>query len=188
MNQHELSDDEEKKSGSNSSLSSDEALSAEDFETSARAMGRTITVKVTKRDIALQKMLFAALEYSYQSENGFEKYLKGIVEIPDRYLRNARNMPEISPMAGFYLSEEKISYINLQSRKEGNVSDWKIIVRKVLLQIYGATIGHYAAKGTRGQQPAINRLLFKGLFARAYRASMENLNPKDFIKYINKCA
>lgn len=50
-------------------------------------------------------------------------------------------------MAEFYLLEEKISYINLQSRKEGNVSDWKIIVKEVLLEIYGATIGNCSEKG-----------------------------------------
>ena len=44
---------------------------------------------------------------------------------------------------------------------------WKIIVREVLLEVYGHTISKYVAKGKRGkkgEKPPINPLLLKGLF------------------------
>ena len=41
---------------------------------------------------------------------------------------------------------------------------WKIIVREVLLEVYGHTITKYVAKGKRGKKPSINPLLLKGLF------------------------
>lgn len=41
---------------------------------------------------------------------------------------------------------------------------WKILVREVLLEIYGHTIANYSAKGQRGGRTPINPLLLKGLF------------------------
>ena len=44
---------------------------------------------------------------------------------------------------------------------------WKIVVREVLLEVYGHTIANYVAKGKRGkkgEKPSINPLLLKGLF------------------------
>ena len=47
-----------------------------------------------------------------------------------------------------------------------NVADWKNIVEKVLLEVYGKTLANYSASGIRGRRPPINHLLFKGLFGK----------------------
>ena len=45
---------------------------------------------------------------------------------------------------------------------------WKIVVREVLLEVYGHTIANYTAKGKRAVRPAINPTLFKGLFRKLF--------------------
>ena len=45
---------------------------------------------------------------------------------------------------------------------------WKIVVREVLLEVYGHTIANYTAKEKRGVRSAINPTLFKGLFRKLF--------------------
>ena len=114
---------------------------------------------------------------------------------------------KISPLCEFYLPKDRITYINLMSQK-GNIADWKIIVKEVLLEVYGKTLANYSASGVRSCRPAINPLLFKGLFGKflvylvglylfyfnfsyadwANQASNGALSRHEFIKYINKSA
>lgn len=72
---------------------------------------------------------------------------------------------EISPNGGFYLSREKIAYIELKSTTENQEYDWKKLVRETLLEVYGESITNYSATGKRGARPAISAILFKALFS-----------------------
>ena len=65
------------------------------------------------------------------------------------------------------MPENIIAYINTTIQTDVNFDEdekWKIVVREVLLEVYGHTIANYTAKGKRGVRPAINPTLFKGLF------------------------
>lgn len=42
-------------------------------------------------------------------------------------------------------------------------NDWKILVREILLEVYGKNIANYSATGTRGDRPGIDYQLFKGM-------------------------
>ena len=46
--------------------------------------------------------------------------------------------------------------------------DWKIMVRKVILDIYGSNIANYSATGKRANRPAIDHMLFKGLHGKYF--------------------
>ena len=66
------------------------------------------------------------------------------------------------------MPENIIAYINTTTQTDLNFDEdekWKIVVREVLLEVYGHTIAnYYTAKGKHGVRPAINPTLFKGLF------------------------
>lgn len=91
------------------------------------------------------------------------KFFLTFFQIPERYLQPASNMQKISPSVEFYLPKDLMAYINMQSRKNG-VSDWKYIVKEVLLEIYEESISNFSAKGSRGERMGIDPLLFVGLF------------------------
>ena len=92
---------------------------------------------------------------------------------------------------------------------------WRVIVREVLLEIYGNTIANYSATGKRGDRPGIHPMLFKGLFGKLLISNLQNylhlvvsylfflhfriiewanqqagnmLDKKKFITHINKTA
>lgn len=44
--------------------------------------------------------------------------------------------------------------------------DWKIMVREVILDIYGSSIANYSATGKRTNRPAIDHMLFKGVLGK----------------------
>lgn len=75
---------------------------------------------------------------------------------------------EISPNSGFYLSREKIAYIELRAAMNNNKCDWKKLVRETLLEVYGESITNYSATGKRGSRPAISAILFKALFSTSF--------------------
>ena len=49
---------------------------------------------------------------------------------------------------------------------------WRVIVREVLLEIYGNTIANYSATGNRGDRPGIHPMLFKGLFGKLFISNL----------------
>ncbi|XP_071653358.1 uncharacterized protein [Temnothorax longispinosus] len=117
--------------------SSDESQSSEkqNFNTAARSFAGLIPFKITKRDIEFLEFLLAAIRHSYESEAKADRNNREIFQIPAHMLKPGDNLVEISPNSSFYLSREKIAYIELKSTRE-NQCDWKMLVRETLLEVY----------------------------------------------------
>ncbi|XP_071653355.1 uncharacterized protein [Temnothorax longispinosus] len=169
--------------------SSDESQSSEkqNFNTAARSFAGLIPFKITKRDIEFLEFLLAAIRHSYESEAKADRNNREIFQIPAHMLKPGDNLVEISPNSSFYLSREKIAYIELKSTRE-NQCDWKMLVRETLLEVYGESITNYSATGKRGARPAINAILFKALFNWATEKAERPITRKAYIQCINKCA
>ena len=68
----------------------------------------------------------------------------------------------MSPNSGFYTSKRKKSFLEMKIQLN---KDWKIMVREVILDMYGSNIANYSATGKRTNRSAIDiHMLFKGLF------------------------
>ncbi|EZA61818.1 hypothetical protein X777_09610, partial [Ooceraea biroi] len=87
--------------------------------------------------------------------------------------------------SGFYLSREKITYIELKSITENQECDWKKLVRETLVEVYGESITNYSAIGKRGARPAISAILFKALFNWATEKARKPITRKAYIQCIN---
>lgn len=63
-----------------------------------------------------------------------------------------------------YFPIDAISYINRKSSTEENISDWKVLVKEALLEIYRKNLINYSAKGTRtNQNVGIDPQVFKAI-------------------------
>ncbi|XP_067207003.1 uncharacterized protein [Linepithema humile] len=127
------------------------------------------------------------IKHSYEAEAKADRNNEEIFEIPAHMLKPGDNV-EISPNSGFYLSREKIAYIELKSTTENENCDWKKLVRETLLEVYDESITNYSATGRRGARPAINAVLFKALFKWATEKAERPITRKAYIQCINKCA
>lgn len=78
---------------------------------------------------------------------------------------------EISENWGFYLPENKTNEIELKSTMN---DDWKILVRETLLEVYGNSIANYSVTGKRGNRPAIDSQLFKGIQGNSETSTIYN--------------
>ncbi|XP_067207002.1 uncharacterized protein [Linepithema humile] len=130
---------------------------------------------------------FKTIKHSYEAEAKADRNNEEIFEIPAHMLKPGDNV-EISPNSGFYLSREKIAYIELKSTTENENCDWKKLVRETLLEVYDESITNYSATGRRGARPAINAVLFKALFKWATEKAERPITRKAYIQCINKCA
>lgn len=59
---------------------------------------------------------------------------------------------KISDKYSIYFPTDVVSYIERKSTTESGHSDWKILVKMALLEVYESNIVNYSAKGTRSNK------------------------------------
>ncbi|XP_074115783.1 uncharacterized protein LOC141538300 [Cotesia typhae] len=138
---------------------------------------------VTLRDIHFQEQLLKAMKHKYADQVKMNAKSSNIIPIAECYHDKGNDKIELSPNAGIYLSQVRASLIEAEAIRKNN---WKIIVKETLLEIYGSSIVNYSAKGQRGERPAIDSDVFKGLFEWVNRKFDNKISTKLFTKAVNK--
>jgi len=64
------------------------------------------------------------------------------------------------------MNENRVKYVEMMAEVD-NAIDWKLLVKEVLVEIYGQNLQYYCALGTaRSNKPGICNRLRKGLYSK----------------------
>ncbi|XP_051168796.1 uncharacterized protein LOC127286417 [Leptopilina boulardi] len=132
------------------------------------------------------------MKYNYHCDQRMYDNSNEPLDLPMHYYYQGIDKVEISPECGFYMHKNKIAYIERQAEIISGEFSWKILVREVLLEVYGANLKNFCALGKRGSlRPPINHQLFVGLYEWASRKAQEYkefISRKEYVDLINKTA
>ncbi|KAK0078390.1 hypothetical protein PV326_009382, partial [Microctonus aethiopoides] len=120
--------------------------------------------KVTKRDIEYHDQMGALMKATYEWQMRESECADDDIHID--YTAPGSERVEIEPGTGIYFPSNVLLCIERRAQKrKGEGSDWKILIREALLEVYGGTIINYSATGSRSNsRPPINAQLFKALY------------------------
>ncbi|KAH0546670.1 hypothetical protein KQX54_013399 [Cotesia glomerata] len=94
---------------------------------------------------------------------------------------------KISESYHIYFPKDAISYIQRKSTIANNISDWKVLVKDALLEIYKSDLINYSAKGTRSNKSVgIDQQVYKAILAWARSRTKETITDTEFVNYVNK--
>ncbi|XP_044584408.1 uncharacterized protein LOC123264941 [Cotesia glomerata] len=184
--QHSLDISEDKENTPSGGSDEDILSHDDDSDGNEEIFSRIELGKVTQRDIYFQEQLLKAMKRKHASQMKTDVHSDKRIPVAQHYFEKgeSNDKVELSPNSGIYLSRSRASIIEITATK----NDWRSMVKETLLEIYGSSIANYSAKGLRGEHPAIDFDVFKGLFEWVNRKFDNKVTNKVYTKYINKVA
>ncbi|XP_074100158.1 uncharacterized protein LOC141528153 [Cotesia typhae] len=172
----------------NAAIESDSSQEDEEQETLPEVAELIATLprgQITERDVWMQEQIYLSFKRAYDLQQQASKIVDNGYKVPETFLKDDDDKVEIYPKCGFYLPKNVKTLIDFKYEEE---HAWNVIVKEVLLAVYGENIVHFSATGKGPKsRPKINTKLFNGLLAWINHGKVgeELVDRKKLINEIN---
>ncbi|KAH0534699.1 hypothetical protein KQX54_007100 [Cotesia glomerata] len=158
----------------------------EEIQTSEPDVGALHTFfpkEVSEKNLTFFQKIIVALKKNLVWQSSGQSITKSEKNLLDPGLRKAKIRDKYS----IYFPTDVVSYIERKSTTESGHSDWKILVKMALLEVYESDIVNYSAKGTRcNKKTGIDPSVYNAILDWARSRTSEEIQEKDFVYYVNK--
>ncbi|XP_057326870.1 uncharacterized protein LOC130668548 [Microplitis mediator] len=155
---------------------------SDENEVDIGALHTFLPVTASEENKKFLKQIYTGLSEAYERQQiDLDKKIK-IFKV------DGHNKKEISPKCGIFLPVNMIETIEKKASTETDVTDWKILVKLALTEMYGDGLGDFCAIGRSkiSSRPSIDPDIYKGIFEWILLKSTEKITNHDYTNEINR--